>query len=399
MAGGVDALMSPVPLKRVPLLKVPPKKWTQGETGGEAELEGMEEDELAQLAAAVSPTTTPVPWLQGASLQAPATPVNKARTFEAMRTLKASARAAAVTPSPAARPFDEGSFASTKSEAQLEIDIGKESSVVSEVTTDFLGPDWGLALEAILPMVADSKEKAPVETPTLESFEKTTLALLEAPKANAAPTLESPVPVKTANAASKDPLLALAAAAEAAPTLAAPLEARPDATMVQGIRSKLLDAADFNDPNEYDLQPDGLSRMPKERGLLCRIRVKKLLMAHHDSEWWKDIGAKDKVPPELELEHLVALTAVMLDVDLWHRDQADEDDVLQVGHLLSGLWLRVNFALCNDGFALLRGAGGKSSVAGRKMAIDGMVAELDAMGRGETTKGAPSPRAALYVRE
>ena len=88
----------------------------------------------------------------------------------------------------------------------------------------------------------------------------------------------------------------------------------------------------------------------------------------------------------------------MLDLDLWHRAQADEDDVLQVAHQLAGLWLRVNFALRKDGFALLGGADGTSSASERKRAIDRMVAELDSIGRGET-KGASTPRASLYDRE
>lgn len=204
---------------------------------------------------------------------------------------------------------------------------------------------------------------------------------------------------------------------------------RPNPQLYVGLTSLLTAPPDYNNSKEYKLGADGSSRMGIERGALCRGRVKELIGEHLDAAWWREettanadelsgkpdkfIGARpnDKVSfQKYMLERLIALTAVMLDVDHWHAPREarmpaiteagvraiptitdrqrfnDEDDTRHIGQLLSGLWERVFRSIVRDGLTLLESEGGNDSDAfrmERHAKLTQMVKQLDDISRQE----------------
>jgi len=209
----------------------------------------------------------------------------------------------------------------------------------------------------------------------------------------------------------------------------------PDLEVFMYLRTQLTSPADFNNPKECVLAEDGLSWIGAETGVLFRARIKNILEDQLGMGWWRgdafqigslaatshsagvgmvqsaivtsenevdekekegDIGglfAEDSFK-KFALERLIALAAVMLDVDHWHTRRHvqqtsytttcsqsfnDEDDIRHIGQLLSGLWERVSRFLLRDDVSLLGG----DSVAKmeRHEAINKMVGMLDTVSR------------------
>jgi hypothetical protein len=182
-----------------------------------------------------------------------------------------------------------------------------------------------------------------------------------------------------------------------------PPNVRPDQRLFMQLRSFLISPPDVTDPKENIVVCAG-----RGAGYLCRARIKKELGEHLSMCWWREdvfdnhsrvIRSSGKVaegdpivPKKLALERLVALIAVMLDVDHWHalRDGTtstatdntvadDDDDIRHVGQLLSGLWERVSRSLHRDGFVLL--GGDFIERTERNEAINTLVARLDLISR------------------
>jgi len=177
----------------------------------------------------------------------------------------------------------------------------------------------------------------------------------------------------------------------------------PDLQLFADIKSQLTTPPNFNNPKEYVVGEDSLSRIGLEPGALCRVRIKDLLGVHLSTGWWRATFAttngivEDQVSFRKNvLEGLIALTTVMLGVSDWQvprnaRDvghaQAfdDEDDIRHIGQLTSNVWERVNRVLGRNGFALMEVAGGKPGASVTAMerhdAVDQMVSRLDMISR------------------
>eukprot|EP00571_Detonula_confervacea_P017574 CAMPEP_0172311886 /NCGR_PEP_ID=MMETSP1058-20130122/15950_1 /TAXON_ID=83371 /ORGANISM="Detonula confervacea, Strain CCMP 353" /LENGTH=573 /DNA_ID=CAMNT_0013025195 /DNA_START=25 /DNA_END=1746 /DNA_ORIENTATION=+ len=220
------------------------------------------------------------------------------------------------------------------------------------------------------------------------------------------------------------------------PLLEIPVNVCPDLQLFMDIRTQLTSSPDYNNPKEYVLGEDGLSRAGVETGALFRVRIKHLLEDHLGMGWWREdmfdiapldasaTGAAAIQSPlgtlgmlvngggkggdeggmfgkvaykKFALERLIALAAVMLDVDHWHfRNEAqemtitdgqrfnDEDDIRHIGQLLSGLWERVSRSLQRDDLALL--GDDSSARMERNAAINTMVGRLDSICRQENIK-------------
>ena len=189
---------------------------------------------------------------------------------------------------------------------------------------------------------------------------------------------------------------------------------RPEQNLYMSIHTHMTSPPNFSDPKEYVETQNGLTRIAKDTGTVCRARIKSLLNEHLEMGWWRE----DYINPvnntndtqlsfgnqndgkKFGLERLVALTAVMLDVDNWHainKVQAataaaspfanvaslsadDEDDIRHVGQLISGLWERVIRAL-------ERGHAFPGNEASRITAINIAVARLDWYSRKEQKFG------------
>lgn len=206
-------------------------------------------------------------------------------------------------------------------------------------------------------------------------------------------------------------------------TFQMPPNVRPDPQLFMHIRSLLTSPPDVNNAEEYMLGCVGMCR-----GSMCRARIKTKLGEHLNMCWWRedvfadqsgviqsalgafgeaveggmDVGIgkvqNGKVSfKKYALERLVALIAVMLDVDYWHSPRHgtpctatvhtisdDEDDIRHVGQLLSGLWERVSRSLHRDGFALL--GGDILERTERNEAINMLVSRLDLISRQEHIK-------------
>lgn len=185
---------------------------------------------------------------------------------------------------------------------------------------------------------------------------------------------------------------------------------RPDQQLYMHIHAHLTSPADFNNPMEYIQSEDGLSRTLLDKGALCRSRIKSILVGNLDMGWWKEDGDQaDTVAvcgattqqsafdnKKVCIERLIALTAVMLDLDTWHTLKKDaqvaavssassagdwqrfkeEDDILFIGQLISGLWERVSRSLLYlDNIALLNSD--ESSSDERNASLKSAVAKLD----------------------
>ena len=185
---------------------------------------------------------------------------------------------------------------------------------------------------------------------------------------------------------------------------------RPDQQLYMHIHAHLTSPADFNNPMEYIQSEDGLSRTLLDKGALCRSRIKSILVGHLDMGWWKEDGDQaDTVAvcgattqqsafdnKKVCIERLIALTAVMLDLDTWHTLKKDaqaaavssassagdwqrfkeEDDILFIGQLISGLWERVSRSLLySDNIALLNSD--ESNSDERNASLKSAVAKLD----------------------
>ena len=182
---------------------------------------------------------------------------------------------------------------------------------------------------------------------------------------------------------------------------------RPEQNLYMSIHAHLTGPPNFSDPKEYMETQNGLTRIAKDTGTVCRARIKSLLNEHLEMGWWREdyinpvnntndtqmsFGQNDG--KKFGLERLVALTAVMLDVDNWHAinkvataatspfanvaslSADDEDDIRHVGQLISGLWERVIRAL-------ERGHAFPGNEASRITAINIAVARLDWYSRKE----------------
>jgi hypothetical protein len=178
---------------------------------------------------------------------------------------------------------------------------------------------------------------------------------------------------------------------------------RPDYRLFMQIRSFLMSPPDANDPKENIFGCAG-----RGGGYLFRARIKKELGEHLSMCWWREdvfdnhsrviissakVAEGDRIVlKKYSLERLVALIAVMLDVDHWRalRDGTtstaiantfadDEDDIRHVGQLLTGLWERVSRSLHRDGFVLL--GGDFIERTERNEAINKLVERLDLISR------------------
>lgn len=181
----------------------------------------------------------------------------------------------------------------------------------------------------------------------------------------------------------------------------------PDQALYTSIQMHIMSPPDFNNPKEYIQTEDGLSRMAMDTGRLCRVRIKALLTDHLDMGWWREnVSASGKGismahhQDELAsfkkfgLERLIALTAIMLDINEWYTPNEtaaaaaasfasnhagqhfnDEDDIRHIGQLISGLWERVNLSLHRGGLAFL--CNDPLTSTERMSAIDTAVAMLD----------------------
>ena len=199
------------------------------------------------------------------------------------------------------------------------------------------------------------------------------------------------------------PLAALGAEEAFLGNIEIPPQVVPDPQLFANIKSQLTTSPDFNNPKEYIVGEDGLSRMGLEPGALCRVRIKDVLGVHLSTGWWRAAFAvangtvEDQVSFRINaLEGLIALTTVMLDVSDWQilrnaRDVGDvqafddEDDIRHIGQLTSNVWERVNRVLGRDGFALMKVAGGEPGAPVTAMerhdAVDQMVSRLDMISR------------------
>lgn len=176
-----------------------------------------------------------------------------------------------------------------------------------------------------------------------------------------------------------------------------PPNVNPDKQLFMKYHAHLTSPPDVNNPAEYAdivvdyiIGLDGISRAGIDKGELCRARIKKLLNEHLNTGWWRKdaldhiIETTEKLSfKKFALERLVALIAVMMNVDSWHvlpttgKTIADNvyDDICHVGWLLSGLWKRVGRS--RDGLALLNCVDNRE----RYTAIKMLVAKLDMISR------------------
>ena len=200
----------------------------------------------------------------------------------------------------------------------------------------------------------------------------------------------------------------------------------PDQTLYTSIQMHIMSPPDFNNPKEYVQTEDGLSRMAMDTGRLCRVRIKGLLTDHLDMGWWRENvyasgkGIETRHQEELVsfkkfgLERLIALTAIMLDINEWYTPNEtaaaaaasfasnhagqhfnDEDDIRHIGQLISGLWERVNLSLQRGGLAFL--CNDPSTSTERMSATHTAVAILDWNSRREHSSPPPAPSLPYYV--
>ena len=203
--------------------------------------------------------------------------------------------------------------------------------------------------------------------------------------------------------------------------------ARPSPHISKHIRSMLIAPTDYNNPTEYFLAADGVSRTGLHRGAVCRARIKKLLGEHFDYAWWKDDGFADHIPTSdsnvgliqsaldaycalgsldsfaevvvvgggeagmfktFAFESFVALAAAMLYGNNWYTPMdgdprtfaKDVEDIRYVGNLIHDLWECVNPSLRRDG-ALQHDADNLEAATGRNAAISSIVDRLKLISR------------------
>ncbi len=169
--------------------------------------------------------------------------------------------------------------------------------------------------------------------------------------------------------------------------------ARPNPKIREHIRSMLVSPTDYNNPAEYFLAADGVSRTGLHRSAVCRSRIKKLLRDHFDVAWYNDDafvnhnptfdtrarliqsaldacytlgspgsfgevvgGGEEGMLKTLVFENFVALVAAMHDVNDWHTPGigdpinfvSDVEDIRNVGSHLHNLWECLKCHLCLD---------------------------------------------------
>lgn len=195
--------------------------------------------------------------------------------------------------------------------------------------------------------------------------------------------------------------------------------ARPNPHILEPIRSMLLLPTDYNDPKEYKLAADGVSRTGLHRGAVSRARIKKLLCDHLNLVWWNADAAVNHIPAfdtcagviqtaldaycsdsshdslegivdggeegkfkRFAFECFVALSAAMLDTDVWRTPWigdpitfvGDVEDIRDVGHLVHRLWGSMKNSLQSD---CTLHVGDKDELAERKAAISSIVDRLE----------------------